>query len=114
MENIHELHNKIEVLEKENQYLRSLLDNAEIYERDLLEANREIIISSPSIGAKKVDELLELLKEKQASGIPVRIVTWKQDMYGYGDSGYWMELQERMRRGGFDTFLLVMKIKRKI
>ncbi|MCM1467307.1 MAG: DEAD/DEAH box helicase family protein [Alistipes sp.] len=82
------------------------IDNyAEIYERDLLEANREIIISSPSISAKKVDELLELLKEKQASGIPVRIVTWKPDMYGYGDSGYWMELQERMRRGGFEMNL---------
>ena len=27
-------------------------------------------------------------------------------MYGYGDSSYWMELQERMRRQGFEMNLV--------
>ena len=50
--------------------------------------------------------MTELLKEKQQSGIRINIVTWKPDMYGFGDSEYWMELQERMRRNGFEMNLV--------
>lgn len=83
------------------------IDNyAEVYKRDLLEASSNIIISSPVISGPKVDELTELLKEKQQSGIRISIVTWKPDMYGFGDSEYWMELQERMRRNGFEMNLV--------
>lgn len=83
------------------------LDNYfEVYKRDLLEANREIIISSPAISAKKVEELMLLLKEKQESGLRTVIVTWRPDRYGYGDSEYWMELQERMHRFGFEMNLV--------
>lgn len=83
------------------------LDNYfEIYKRDLLEANREIIISSPAISAKKVEELMLMLKEKQESGLRTVIVTWRPDRYGYGDSEYWMELQERMHRFGFEMNLV--------
>lgn len=83
------------------------IDNyVDVYRRDLLEASREIIISSPVISGPKVDELAELLKEKQQSGIRISIVTWKPDMYGFGYSEYWMELQERMRRRGFEMNLV--------
>jgi len=95
--------------EAEKQEANSIFDAdnySEIYKRDLLEANKEIIISSPAIGGKKVDELIELLREKQEAGVKIRIVTWKPDMYGYGDSSYWMELQERMRRQGFEMNLV--------
>lgn len=95
--------------ENEKQSANSIFDidnYAEIYTRDLMEANCEIIISSPAISGKKVDKLMELLKEKQELGIQVRIVTWKPDMYGYGDSEYWMELQERMRKNGFEMNLV--------
>ncbi len=95
--------------EAEKQEANSIFDienYSEIYKRDLLKANKEIIISSPAIGGKKVDELIELLREKQEAGVKIRIVTWKPDMYGYGDSSYWMELQERMRRQGFEMNLV--------
>lgn len=95
--------------EAEKQDANSIFDidnYAEVYRRDLLEANCEIIISSPAISGKKVNELIELLKEKQEAGIRIRVVTWKPDMYGYGDSEYWMELQERMRKNGFEMNLV--------
>ena len=83
------------------------IDNyAEIYKKDLLEADKDIIISSPVISGAKVDELLELLREKQQAGIRICVVTWKPDMYGFGDSEYWMELQERMRNNGFEMNLV--------
>ena len=83
------------------------IDNyMEVYKQDLLDANKEIIISSPAISGKKVDEMIRLLKEKQEAGLRIVIVTWKPDMYGFGDSEYWMELQERMRRNGFEMNLV--------
>lgn len=78
----------------------------EIYQNDLIFSAKEIIISSPVISGKKVDELTKLLHEKIVSGIRVVIVTWKPDLYGYGDSEYWMELQERMRKSGFEMNLV--------
>ena len=95
--------------EEEKQNANSIFDMdnyAEIYKQDLLCANNEIIISSPAISNRKVDELVILLKEKQEAGVKIRIVTWKPDMYGYGDSEYWMELQERMRNSGFEMNLV--------
>lgn len=82
------------------------IDNYEkVYKQDLSEAETEIIISSPVISGKKVDELILFLKEKQEAGIKIIIVTFKPDMYGFGDSGYWAELYERMRTAGFEMNL---------
>ena len=83
------------------------IDNyLDVYQKDLLTAEKEIIISSPAISGKKVYSMIHLLKEKQEAGIKVVIVTWKPDCYGYGDSTYWQELQEQMRRAGFEMNLV--------
>lgn len=83
------------------------IDNyADVYHNDLLTAEKEIIISSPAISGKKVYDMIHLLKEKQETGIKIVIVTWKSDSYGYGDSAYWQELHEQMRRAGFEMNLV--------
>ncbi len=75
------------------------IDNyTDIYQNDLLTAEKEIIISSPSISGKKVYDMIYLLREKQEAGLKIVIVTWRPDSYGYGDSAYWQELQEQMRK----------------
>jgi superfamily II DNA or RNA helicase len=74
---------------------------AENYHKDLLDANKNIIISSPAISGTKVYELINLLKEKQLSGVQITIVTWAPDSYGFGDAAYWMQLHEEMRKAGF-------------
>ena len=73
----------------------------ENYHKDLLDANKNIIISSPAISGQKVYELINMLKEKQASGVQITIVTWTPDSYGFGDAAYWMQLHEDMRKAGF-------------
>ena len=96
-------------MDKDNEKVNAIFDAEtylDVYQKDLLSAKKEIVISSPAISGRKVDELLELLKEKQLSGLRIVIVTWKPDLYGYGDSGYWMELQERMRKSGFHMNLV--------
>lgn len=74
----------------------------EIYQKDLLEANDTIIISSPVISGAKVYELANILKEKQQQGVQVTIVTWSSDNYGFGDASYWMQLHDEMRSKGFN------------
>jgi hypothetical protein len=72
-----------------------------VYQRDLLEANQSIVISSPIISTNKVNELITILKEKQEQGISITVVTWDPDTYGFGDSVYWMQLHEQMKQAGF-------------
>ena len=72
-----------------------------VYMQDLLESHQNIVISSPVISGPKVHELIDVLKEKQAAGISITIVTWEADAYGFGDSAYWMQLHDEMRQAGF-------------
>ncbi len=79
---------------------------AEVYRKDLLTANKEIIVASPVISGPKIEELMQSLKSQQEKGVQIRIVTWKPDRYGFGDSAYWMELQERMQNNGVEMNLV--------
>ncbi len=77
-----------------------------VFDRDLLEAKSEVIISSPVIGALKVDEFIRLLKERMEEGLRVILVTWQPDRYGYGDSARWAGLQSELRNAGFELNLV--------
>lgn len=67
----------------------------------MLEADKNIVISSPIISGTKVYEVIRFLKDKQINGVEITIVTWNPDSYGLGDAGYWMQLHEDMRQAGF-------------
>ena len=91
-------------LQTDKQMVNAIYDSdnySEIYHKDLLDAGKNIIISSPAISGIKVYELINLLREKQALGVQVTIVTWTPDSYGFGDVAYWMQLHEDMRTAGF-------------
>jgi superfamily II DNA or RNA helicase len=88
----------------EKQTANSIFDSdtfGPVYKKDLLQAERTIVISSPVISGPKVRELTELLREKQSLGVTVTVVTWEPDAYGFGDSAHWMQLHEEMRQAGF-------------
>ena len=92
------------VLQTDKQVVNAIYDGdnySENYHKDLLDANKNIIISSPAISGPKVYELINRLKEKQMSGVQITIVTWTPDSYGFGDAAYWMQLHEDMRKAGF-------------
>ena len=91
-------------LQTDKQMVNAIYDGdnySEIYHKDLLDANKNIIISSPAISGPKVYELINMLKDKQALGVQVTIVTWTPDSYRFGDAAYWMQLHEDMRKAGF-------------
>ena len=88
----------------EKQKANSIFDGEnyrEVFEKDLLEAEQRIIISSSVISSKKIYDLVAMLKEKQERGVEVTIITWQPDDYRFGDAAFWMQLHEDMRQAGF-------------
>ena len=75
-------------------------DYMEIFEKDMIEANKEIIISSPNISRMKVERMISLIKHRQESGVAVTVITSSPDMVGYGDAIDIHILIDEMRRSG--------------
>ena len=95
-------------IEGEKQEANAIYDiesYAEVYNRDLMEAKKSVVISSPRINTKKVEKIVEMLTPKYELGVNVTIVTWHPDAYVYGKDYVRMELLERLRRAGFEVRL---------
>ena len=77
-----------------------------VYELDLKEASSDIVISSPTLGKRKVMRMLQILKERQEAGVRVTIVTWHPDAYMYGGEEHRIELMEALENAGFHIELV--------
>ena len=60
-------------------------DYMEVFERDLIEANREVVISSPDLRRSKVERMMSLMKGRQEAGVEVTIITLEPEMTRYGN-----------------------------
>ena len=74
-----------------------------VYEKDLLEANKEIIISSPGINVVKVKRLTALLKAKQESGVSITVITLSPESYPESRVSKTKELIEILQGAGIDV-----------
>ncbi len=79
---------------------------AEIYWKDLEEANSAVVVSSPRLNNQKVDRIIKILGKRRELGVKVTIVTWHPDAYKYGKDDVRMELMERLRKAGFEIRLV--------
>ena len=83
------------------------IDNyQEPYRQDLKQAQKEIIICSPGLRARKINAILETLKEKQEEGVRVIVLTWKMDFDKYESSDARAELTETLKLSGVDLRLM--------
>lgn len=78
-------------------------DYMETFERDLIEADKEIVISSQDLRRSKVERMLSLLKQRQECGVAVTIITINPDLVGYGDTIELHFLIDEMRRNGISV-----------
>ena len=62
----------------------------EVFERDLIEADSEIVISSPNLLQSKVNRFIHLLKSRQEAGVKVYVSTMQPNDVGYEET---MEMQ---------------------
>ena len=79
---------------------------ADTYWKDLGEAERTVIVSSPRLNNQKVSRMIAALGNQQELGVKVTIVTWHPDSYKYGRDDVRMELMERLRKAGFEIRLV--------
>ena len=89
---------------QEKQDVNAIYDSdtyTSIYEKDLQEALKEIVISSQTLGKYKVMRMIRILKERQEAGVKVTLVTWHPDAYMYGREEHRIELMEELRNAGF-------------
>lgn len=74
-----------------------------IFEQDLREAAASVIISSPTLSRKRVEQLLALVRPGQENGLKVAVITWHPDVYRYGKDEHRLALLESLRAGGCEV-----------
>ena len=73
------------------------------FERDLVEANERIIISSPDIEIKKIDRLLSIIKKRQEAGVKVTVITTNPDEVKFGKSFFFSSMISTLRATGVEV-----------
>lgn len=54
---------------------------SDVYENDVKAATKEIIISSPGLNGRKVNQLIECVTERQENGVDITVLTLKPECY---------------------------------
>ena len=70
------------------------------FERDLNEADRQIIIASPELTQDKVDRLISVLKERQEAGVEVVVITASPDEGRFSDSSFVTSMSSELQQAG--------------
>lgn len=79
---------------------------AEVFERDMVEAEHEIIIASPNLRRQKVDRMLSLLKPRQEAGVKVTVIAQEPDCLLAGDPSVIYGMVEDMKKAGITVVLI--------
>ncbi len=94
------------IKDKQNSYvIFDGRDYSETFERDLVEADKEIVISSPGLIRYKVERIISLLKPRQEAGVSVTVITLEPDAVGFGDTIELHMLVDEMKNCGINVRL---------
>ncbi len=78
-------------------------DYEEPFERDLVEADAEVVISSPYLRRRKVERMISFLKPRQEVGVAVTVITLDPEVVGFGGTIELHLLIDEMRRCGINV-----------
>ena len=90
----------------EKQIVNAIYDSGnygEIFEQDLIEANKQVIISSPALSEDKVDRLIYIMKSRQEAGVKVAVLTVEADNVSMGSSATHERLLHKLNNAGIVT-----------
>lgn len=85
------------------QTVNSIYDSGnymDIFERDVVEAGKKIIISSPELTQDKVARFIYLVKSKQEAGVSVTVITTEPENISYGSPEFHQGLLKEMEESG--------------
>ena len=77
-----------------------------VFEQDIREAVKSVVISSPTLSRKRVEQLIALLQPGQENGLKVTVITWHPDVYRYGKDEHRFGLLESLRTVGCEIHLV--------
>lgn len=75
----------------------------EVFEQDLIEAEKKIVISSPEIILDKIERLIYLMKSRQESGVEIVIITTDPENALYSSPDVYNELIDQMKYNGISV-----------
>lgn len=77
----------------------------DVFERDIVEAERKIVVSSPELDQDKVKRFLYLIKPRQEYGVEVTVITTEPDNIKYSSSGFIEEMIDMMKSRGVSVIV---------
>lgn len=72
----------------------------EVFERDLIEAEKEIVISSPHIIREKILRFISIVKARQESGVKITVITETPERTMFGNTAFLYALIRQMQDVG--------------
>ena len=69
----------------------------DIFEQDLVESEKEIVISSPDIIQEKVERLIYIMKPRQEAGVKITVITEDPESRAYGNAAFLQALIQQMK-----------------
>jgi hypothetical protein len=81
----------------------------EVFEQDLVEAEKKIVISRPEIILDKIERLIYLVKSRQEAGVSVVVITTDPDNISYGSPDVCNELVKQLKLAG-----IIVKLKEEV
>lgn len=73
---------------------------SEKFEQDIVEADQNVIISSPDIRQDKIERLLYLVKSRQEAGVQITVITTEPESAIYGNADVLYGLIDMMKNAG--------------
>ncbi|MCI8557992.1 MAG: DEAD/DEAH box helicase family protein [Lachnospiraceae bacterium] len=77
----------------------------DIFERDLVEAEKRIIVSSPELTQDKVERFIYLVKLRQEAGVAVTVITTDPQNLFYGNPEFCQRLVKEMQENGIQVMV---------
>ena len=97
-----------ETINNEKQSVKAIYDSfsyAEVFEQDLIEASKSIVISSPSLDRDKVERMIKILRSKQEEGVRISVLCndADYDVFGDSDNSNVLQMIVDMKNNGFNV-----------
>ena len=92
----------------EKQMANAIYDSGnytDIFERDMVEAEKRIIISSPSIEQDKIERFLYIIRTRQEAGCKVTVITTNPETCPYNSAEYIYSMIRQMNESGVNVII---------
>ena len=90
------------------QTVNSIYDSGnymDVFERDIVEAEKKIIVSSPELTQDKIERFIYLVKARQEAGITVTVITIEPQNISYGSPEFCQRFIQKMRESGIQVIV---------